>query len=147
MRSMRETHPFARVAATTMALGATLWIAGNIVLLGGHRAVGLMATHRNPLPTVGPILFTVEIVADAFRTAAFAIVGVAMLTLAIVAIRAGVAAWGRYTAALGVVSLVLSVAYMADNGDLENLLLLAFGVLIVPAWLVWTGMRFGSEED
>jgi hypothetical protein len=146
-RSMRPATPLAGVAAMVLALGASLWIVGSVVQLGGHRAVGAMATHANPLPTVNSISFTIDIIDDAFETAAFAIIGVAMLGLASVGIRTGVRAWGRYTAAIGAISLVVAGAYIVDNGDVVDVLLLALGVVILPVWLVWTGTLYGTAAD
>jgi hypothetical protein len=40
-----------------------------------------------------------------------------------------------------VISLVVAAGYIADEGDVVNVLLLALGVVILPVWLVWTGVR------
>ena len=135
----------ARIGAMALSTGALLWVAGNVLQLGGHRAVGLMATHRNPAETVNAILFTVDTIDDAFELAAFAVLGVALLALAGAAIggpignRAVSRAWCGYSLLLGVVLLALSGAYAAADGDLIDLLLVAGGALLLPAWLVWTG--------
>jgi hypothetical protein len=135
-----------RVAGSILALGASLWVAGNVAQLGGHRAVGLMSTHGNPLPTVNAISFTLEMIDDAFETVAFAAIGVAMLVLAWAGTQVRGRAWGRFTAALGLLSLVLAGAYVSDQGDLVNLLLLALGAALLPGWLLWTSTRRGSGE-
>lgn len=72
----------ARIGSLALPTGALLWAAGNVLQLGGHRAVGLMATHRNPIETVNAILFTVDTIDDAFDLAAFAVLGVALLAFA-----------------------------------------------------------------
>jgi hypothetical protein len=141
--TIRATGPDARLSRTsalTLALGSSLWIVGNLVQLGGHRAVGLMATHGNPLPTVGSIFFTIEMIDDAFETAAFATIGLALL-LARANRQAGERAWSRYTAALGGLCLTLAFAYIRDEGDLVNLLLVTLGTTLLPLWLIWTGAR------
>src|SRR6266508_5839550 len=80
-----------------------LWVVGNVALLGGHRAIGLMATHGNPLETVGSIHFSIDIIDDAFELAAFALIGVGMLAFAGLPMRAAAAclAWGQYTMVIG----------------------------------------------
>jgi hypothetical protein len=77
----------ARIGALLVAAGALLWIAGSVLALGGHRAVGLMATHANPIQTTNSIAFTVDTIAAAFALAAFALIGAGMLGLAAAAPR------------------------------------------------------------
>jgi hypothetical protein len=145
----------ARVGSAAMPAGALLWVAGNVLRLGGHQAAGLMATHHNPVETVNAILFTVDTIADAFELAAFAVLGVALLTFAVAGV-AGAAvdgpigiggrlggrvvsrAWCGYSLLLGVVLLALGGAYAADR-DLIDPLLVTGGALLLPVWLVWTG--------
>jgi hypothetical protein len=57
------------------------------------------------------ILFTTDTITDAFELAAFAVLGLALVAFA------GAAA----------------------GGGLVDLLLVASGTLLVPAWLIWTG--------
>ena len=75
-----------RALATTGALatgaGALLWITGSVAELGGHRAVGLMATHANPIQTTNSIAFTIDTITAAFALAAFAMIGAGMLAFA-----------------------------------------------------------------
>jgi hypothetical protein len=47
--------------------------------------------------------------------------------------------WGWLSLAVGVVTLTLSGAYAAGDGNLVDLLLVIGGVVLLPAWLVWTG--------
>ncbi len=135
----------ARVGSAAMPTGALLWVAGNLLQLGGHQAAGLMATHRNPVETANSILFTVDMIANAFELAAFAVLGVALLAFAGAAVAGPIGnrvvsrAWCGYSLLLGVVLLALSGAYAAADGDLIDLLLVAGGALLLPAWLVWTG--------
>jgi hypothetical protein len=135
----------ARIGSAALPAGALLWVAGNVLALGGHRAAGLMATHGNPIETVNAILFTVDTMDDAFELAAFAVLGVALLAFAGAAIGGPIAtravsrAWCGYSLLLGVVLLTLSGAYAAANGNLVDLLLVGGGALLLPAWLVWTG--------
>lgn len=143
----------ARVGSAAMPTGALLWVAGNVLRLGGHQAAGLMAAHHNPIETVNAILFTVDMIAKAFELAAFAVLGVALLAFAFAG-AAGAAvdgpigiggrvvsrAWCGYSLLLGVVLLALGGAYAAaDGGNLVDLLLVTGGALLLPAWLVWTG--------
>jgi hypothetical protein len=143
----------ARVGAAAMPAGALLWVAGNLLQLGGHRAAGLLPTHGHPIETVNAILFTVDMIAKAFELAAFAVLGVALLAFAFAG-AAGAAvdgpigiggrvvsrAWCGYSLLLGVVLLALGGAYAAaDGGNLVDLLLVTGGALLLPAWLVWTG--------
>jgi hypothetical protein len=122
-------------------------VVGNVLALGGHRAVGLMGTHHNPIETVNAILFTTDTIADAFELAAFAVLGMALVAFAGAAAGGPIAgsgrgasrAWGGYSLLLGAVLLTLSGAYAAADDDLIHLLLVAGGALLLPAWLVWTG--------
>ena len=155
----------ARIGAMGLSNGALLWVTGNLLQLGGHRAAGLMATHRNPIQTVNAILFTVDTIDDAFELAAFAVLGVALLALAGAAIggpignRAVSRAWCGYSLLLGVVLLALSgaYAYAAADGDLVGLLLgrrcptdtshlLGGGALLLPVWLLWTGRLLRTDD-
>ena len=113
---------------------------GNVLALGGHRAVGLMATHGNPIETVNAIGFTVDTVDDAFELAAFALIGAGVLAFGWLGLHDRMApmGWGWLSLAVGVVTLALSGAYAADNGNLVDLLLVTGGVVLLPAWLVWT---------
>ena len=134
----------ARIGSVSMPAGALLWVAGNVLQLGGHRAVGLMATHGHPVETVNSILFTVDTITNAFELAAFAVLGVALLALTGAAVgdptgnRAVWRAWCGYSLLLGVVLLGLSGAYAAADGNLVELLVTG-GALLLPGWLVWTG--------
>lgn len=131
----------ARAGALALGVGAVLWVTGTIVQLGGHRAVGLMATHGNPIQTTNSIAFTIDMTGQAFALAAFALIGAGMASLALAA--AGPAGahrrWAGYTGFLAALLLVISWSYAVGYGDFTDLMLLAGGVVLLPAWLIWTG--------
>jgi hypothetical protein len=126
--------------ALVVSLGSVGWIVGNVLQLGGHRAVGLMATHENPIETVNAIAFTVDMIDDAFELVAFAMLGAGILCLAFAARRQAGAAtgWSRYTAGFAVALIALACAHGMDNGDAANLLLVVVGVVLTPGWLLWS---------
>lgn len=128
------------IAVKAIDAGAGLWVTGNVLQLGGHHAVGLMAAHANPLPTVGSLYFTVDLIDDAFELAAFALLGFGMLLLGGWTVRCAprAAAWGWGTVILALVMLTTSVSYALDDGDLTNLLLVTGGVVLLPVWLIWS---------
>jgi len=129
------------IGATGVAVGAITWVIGNVVALGGHRAVGLMATHGNPIETVNAIGFTIDTIDDAFELAAFALIGAGALAFGWVALhdRRAPRGWGWLSLAVGIVTLTLSAAYATGEGNLVDLLLVSGGVVLLPAWLVSTG--------
>ena len=129
----------ARLGTFLVATGAIVWIAGSVIQLGGHRAVGLMATHANPIVTVNSIAFTVDAIGDALALAAFAMTGTGLLALAWAAVQAGYRAWVTGTTATGLVLLVTAGSYAAGAGGLTELMLVVGGVVLLPAWLAWTG--------
>jgi hypothetical protein len=129
------------------AAGAAAWIAGSLLELGGHRAVGLMATNSNPIDTTNSISFTIDMTGQAFSLAAFALLAAGMLAFAWAAIEPGRRrrAWAAYTALIAVVMLVTAWSYAAGYGDLTDLLLLVGGVALLPGWLVWTGRTIAAH--
>jgi hypothetical protein len=134
----------ARAGALAIGAGALTWIAGSLVQVGGHRAVGLMAGHSNPITAVNSIAFTIDLIVATFAVAAFALAGAGLLAFAVTAQRtaghrAGTAAWAGYTIVVALLLLITAGAYAADNSDLANLLLFADGVAGLPVWLIWTG--------
>ena len=134
-----------RIGAFAIGAGALLWITGSVLELGGHRAVGLMATHANPIQTTNSIAFSIDTIAAAFALAAFALIGAGMLAFAAAARRPGHRAWVSYTALVALVMLVTAGSYAAGNDSLSDLMLFAGGV-VLPAWLIWAG-RIGAVED
>lgn len=139
----------ARIGALTIGGGALLWITGSVVQLGGHRAVGLMATHTNPIQTTNSIAFTIDLIGAAFALAAFALIGAGMLVLATAALHEH-RAWAGYTTVTALTLLVLAGSYAVANNNLTDLMLIADGVVLVPAWLVWSarigGIKHTSPE-
>ena len=129
----------ATAGAVLVSLGSAVWIVGNILELGGHRAVGLMATHDNPIQATTSIAFAIDMIDDAFELVAFVMLGAGMLGFASAAWRTvGVShAWSRYTAAFAVVLLALGLAHGADSTHTADLLLLLVGAVLTPAWLLW----------
>jgi len=148
---IRDVAARGRALSTTGAvlvgLGAATWVIGSILKLGGHRAVGLMAAHTNPIQTTNSIAFTIDMVAAAFALAAFASIGLGMLAVAAAAARehAGHHAWASYTIVIALTMLVLAWSYATSNSDLSDLLLFAVGVVPLPLWLIWT-CRIGRIE-
>jgi hypothetical protein len=131
----------ALVGAFAVSTGATLWIVGNVVQLGAHRAVGVMVTHpAGSLSNASDLFFTADLIDDAFEVTAFAVIGVGMLALAAASFVSSTNRfWMGSTIAIGIVMPVTSITYLADQGDLTDLLLVLGGVVLLPAWLIATG--------
>jgi hypothetical protein len=70
------------------------------------------------IETVNAIGFTIDTIDDAFELAAFGLIGVGTLAFAWVGLRNRRApvGWGWLSLAVGVVTLLLSGAYPADEG-------------------------------
>ncbi len=138
-----------RIGALLVGAGAGGWISGSVLELGGHRAVGLMASHANPIQTTNSIAFTIDTIGDAFALAAFALIGAGLLAFARAAIqeRPGHRAWAGYTIVIALAMLVTAGAYAAGNGSLSDLMLFAGGVVLVPLWLIWTGRTGGFQPE
>jgi len=129
----------AAVGAVATTIGSTLWIVGNVLQLGGHRAAGLMAGTASPIESVNSILFTVDTIDDWFELFAFAFLGIGLLSFARAQMRLRehrVWVWLSFLTA--VVFLVLAVAYVDGNGDVIDPLLFVGGMLLLPAWLICT---------
>ena len=129
----------ARIGAGLVGAGSLLWIAGSVLELGGHRAVGLMATHANPIQTTNSIAFTIDTIAAAFALAAFALIGAGMLGFAAAARRPPRRAWARGTIVIALVTLVTAGSYAAGHDGFSELMLLIAGAGLLPLWLIWTG--------
>lgn len=142
-------RPLASAGALLVGAGAAAWITGSVLQLGGHRAVGLMATHTNPIQITNSIAFTIDMIAAAFALAAFALIGAGMLAFAAAAVRehAGHRAWAGYTIVTALTLLVLAWSYAAGNGSLSDLLLVADGLVLLPLWLIWTGRIGGLDSE
>ena len=133
----------ARIGSSLVGAGAFLWIAGSILQLGGHRAVGLMATHANPIQTTNSIAFTIDAISQAFALAAFTLIGAGMLALAAAARRRGHRRWVSYTVVAALAMLVTAGCYAAGHDDLLDLAVVASGAVLLPVWLIWAS-RIGE---
>jgi hypothetical protein len=101
----------------------------------------VMTDRGDPLETIRLIAWLVDDIDDAFELAGLAVMGTGFLALARQSMRdaAGHVAWSRFTGLVGLVLLATAAAYAARAFDLVDLLLVVGGVLLLPAWLVWTG--------
>jgi len=131
----------ARIGGGLVGAGAVAWIATEVGRLGGHGAVGQMATHANPIETVNSIAYTVDMISYAFLAAAFALIGAGLLMLASAGWRelSGQRAWVGCTALAGALGLAIAVAFADGAGDLTDVLEFAGGIVVLPLWLLWTG--------
>jgi hypothetical protein len=129
----------ARIGALMVGGGSLLWIAGNVTVLGGHRAVGLMAAHTNPIEVTNSLAFTIDTIGQAFEVAALALIGAGMLGLATALPRPGHRAWLGCATASALVILVTAGAFAIGSDNFSDLMLLVSGVLALPTWLIWTG--------
>ena len=140
----RDRRDRVQAGAAVMSLGAAIWIVGNILQLAAHRAVGLLATHNNPLGTTNSIAFTADMIDDGFEMAGFAVLAVGAFLLAG---RAASLGWRRMTIALGAVCALLAVAYITGPDALVDGALVFGGLAVVPIWLVWTGGTLDGPLD
>jgi hypothetical protein len=133
-----------RRACDTTQLGAVVWIVGSLAAIGGHRAVALMATHGNPIQTVNAVAFATDVTSDAFSAASFILLAVGMLALAVSSTR------GRRWTALNVVTSVLSgvvaFGYLAGIDTITTYELGLLAVVVLPVWLVSTGVSLDRTE-
>ncbi len=106
--------------AVLTCAGSLVWITGSVLQLGGHRAVGLMATHVNPIQTTNSIAFTIDTISAAFALAAFTLLGAGMFALASAASRSGHRAWAGYTVLVALALLVTAGSYAAGNDDFST---------------------------
>ena len=137
----------ARAACTAIGAGGIVWLVGALIDIGGHRAVGLMATHGNPIAGVNSIAFTVDVTADAFSAAAFILLGLAMVALGIAPVRAGRPRWATLSTITGLVSLVVAIGYLQGIDSVTTYVLGALAAALLPAWLVWTGHLLDSVDS
>ena len=128
----------AAAGSRAITAGVIAYGTGTVIFLGGHQAVGLMATHDNPIQVTNSIAFTIDTIDQAFDLTAYALFCAGMAALAWVALRQGRRAWGGYTAALAVLALLIAWSYGAGGGDVTNDLLFAGGLVLLPAWMIWT---------
>jgi hypothetical protein len=139
-------HLPARIGASLAGAGSLLWITGSILQLGGHRAVGLMATHANPIQATNSIAFTIDTISQAFALAAFALLGAGILTLAAAARHRGHRHWASYTTVTALAMLATAGAYAAGHDNFLDLMLVASGGVLLPIWLIWASRISGTGQ-
>lgn len=100
-----------------------------------------MTNRGDPLETVRLIAWLIDDIDDAFELVGLAVIGTGFVALAWASMRSAArqVAWSCFTALVGLVLLATAIAYAARVFDLVDLLLVVGGVLLLPAWLVWTG--------
>lgn len=136
-----------RAAGTALCAGALVWVVGQLVAIGGHRAVGLMATHGNPIDGVNSIAFTVDVTSDAFSAAAFLLIGLAMVTIGIAPVRADGTTWAGLTALVGAVALLVAAGYLEGTDWVTTYVLAVLAAVLTPVWLIWTGRLLDRETQ
>jgi hypothetical protein len=99
-----------------------------------------MATHANPIQATNSIAFTIDMTGQAFALTAFALIGAGMLAFALASAQTRLPhrGWASYTVLIAALTLLTAWSYAAGNGDLTDQMLLAGGVVLLPAWLIWT---------
>jgi len=128
------------LASAAVSAGAFLWAVAGVLLIGGHHAASDLATHSNPIDPVNSILYTVDLTHNAFQIAAYTLIGFGMLALGLSTVRTHrLVRWAWMTSLLGVSTLVLAYANIAENGDLNDKAVTVVGALLLPTWLVWSG--------
>lgn len=141
----RDRSP-ARIGAWLAGAGAFLWMTGSILQLGGHRAVGLMATHANPIQATNSIAFTIDAISQAFALAAFALTGAGMLALAAAGQRHEHRGWVSYTIVTALTMLTTAAAYAVGNDNFLDLMLIASGGVVLPVWVIWASRIGGTRH-
>lgn len=141
-------RPISVGASVAIGIGSTLWIVGNVIELGGHRALELFARTGNDLGPFDAIQFTIAEIDDWFELTGFALIGVGILAFAAEALMSDSIArsWGLYSVIVGSLFIPLSAAYVANNGDLVDFLLFAGGIVLAPAWGIWTARLLREGE-
>ena len=141
-------RPLSVGAPVAITVGSLLWIVGNVIELGGHRALELFARTGNDLGAFDAIQFTIAEIDDWFELTGFALIGVGILAFAAEALNSDLVprSWTFYSIVVGALFILLSAAYVANNGDLVDLLLFAGGIVIAPAWGIWTARLLPNVE-
>jgi len=124
--------------------GAALWTVGDLLQIGGHHAVDLMAAHGNPIDTVNAIAFTVDTITAVFECVALLAVGGGLVGLGLD--RAASPRWRAVTCATGVAVAVLGVGYGVDNGTVTDVLTVVVGLLVLPGWLLFSCRSVGFAD-
>jgi hypothetical protein len=138
LRRLRGIDALGRGGCTAIQAGGLVWIVGALAAIGGHRAVGLMATHGNPIATVNVVAFTTDVTSDAFSAAAFLLLAAGMAALAGPAY--GGQRWRLLTAATSALAVVVAYGYLASIDSITTYELGLLAAVLLPIWLVWTGL-------
>jgi hypothetical protein len=147
LRRRADADLVTRAACTAIGTGSIVWLIGALIGIGGHRAVGLMAIHGNPVAGVNSIAFTVDVTADAFSAAAFILLGLAMVGIGVTPVPAGSRRWTTLSTVTGLVSLVVAIGYLQGVDSVTTYVLGALAAVLLPAWLVWTGHILDSVDS
>jgi hypothetical protein len=143
----RRANTLAAIGALLIGAGSLLWITGNVLMLGGHRAIGLMAAHADPIQATNSIAFTVDTIGQAFMFAAFAVIGAGMLGLAAAAERPGHRLWAGITIATALVMLLTAAWFAISNDTISDLMLFISGLVVLPLWLIATERAGSSRQE
>ena len=98
-----------------------------------------MTNRGDPLETVRLIAWLIDDIDDAFELVGLAVIGAGFVALALSPARSTARPWRGFTGIVGLVLLATAAAYAARAYDLVDVLLVVGGVLLLPAWLLWTG--------
>ena len=135
--------PWGRAACSALQTGGVLWLVGTIAAVGGHRAVGLMATHSNPIETVNAVAFTTDVTSDAFSAAGILLLGIGMLAMG--GSSYGGRRWSGLSSLTGLLAVVVAYGYVAGIDSITTYELGILAAVLTPAWLVWTGWLLDRE--
>jgi hypothetical protein len=138
-RRVSDADLLGRVACTAIGTAGGVWVTGALIAIGGHRAVAMMATHSNPIEGVNSIAFTVDITTDAFSTAAFVVLGAAMVAIGIAPVRIGGSGWAMLSLVTGVVALLVAAGYVEGVDFITTYVLGLLAAVLLPTWMIWTG--------
>jgi hypothetical protein len=143
----RRDDVLAPIGALLIGTGSLLWITGNVLVLGGHRAIGLMAAHANPIQVTNSIAFTIDTIGQAFMLGAFALIGAGMLGLAAAAERPRHRPWAAGTIVGALLILLTAACFATSNDSISDLMLFLSGLVTLPLWLIWTGRARRLRKD
>jgi hypothetical protein len=131
-----------------VSLGSALWIIGNVLQLGGYRAIEIMVEQRRPLDPVDDITIVINTIDDWFELTGFALIGIGLAAIAASASQSRVVprSWAIYTFVLAGASIAVSAAYIAERGTLIELSLFGLGIVLAPVWGIWTAHVLGRSE-
>lgn len=137
LRRRFTADAWGRGACSALQTGGVLWVVGSIAAVGGHRAVGLMATHDNPIQTVNAVAFTTDVTSDAFSAAGFLLLGLGMLAVGRSSFDSP--RWAGLSVLTGLFAVVVAYGYIAGIDSITTYELGILAAVLTPVWLVWTG--------